>query len=150
MALPPPGLAFLRGAFPFLSLRPPFLLQPALLVCTPEAARTWECTCIDEGCAPVGSRRGSSRGSWCGRARKLALGGATRGWSKRFAGVKRDLREATKILPPSLPSPSPFSSPRPYSTPKHFLCWLNISLVRPSLLQVSPELTCQVPERVRY
>lgn len=30
-ALPPPGLAFLRGPFPFLPFGPPFLLQPALL-----------------------------------------------------------------------------------------------------------------------
>ena len=59
-------------------------------------------------------------GSWCGRARKLALGGATRRWSKRFAGVRRDLREATKTLPAPLPSPSLFPPPTPLLHSKTF------------------------------
>ena len=75
-ALPPPGLAFLRSSFPFLPLRPPFLLQSALSVCPLEAARAWERTCRNEGCARVRTREEIGFG-----------GGATSGWSRRLRGV---------------------------------------------------------------
>lgn len=72
------------GPFPFLPLRPPFLLQPALWVCPREVAGTRERKCKDHGRAPMGEGvRAGARAVRAGRAGADLRGNAL--WRRGYA-----------------------------------------------------------------